>query len=349
MAVTTSPLQDSLSISRTASRLDARPILCRSRENAWERAEQLRQDLYVMLERICAERGLEALVLQSYPYMQPAWVKFESWIPAEPAMSARAAMTITILTRPYHRFEAVYKVEWEKHGKKGSVDDLYRCGEAQVTSLLTLLVAPPAPSLTQRRIRRLLSPVQLRQQAHQLWKPRNKVSMIRSDWIHKGSFLSVLAGAALLFASLQVPSLAPDAFVSAFDPSIPVSNDVPSRSMGVELTSSSPEVHRDAGQTSSLDGTDSRLNDGRLYEMRRIQARAGEPVAVRMRSSDFDTFLVLGEIKDGTFQTLQINDDGGDDGSNSRLEFVPATTGEYLVLFSSFEQGQTGTYTFEVQ
>ena len=130
------------------------------------------------------KRGIEALVLQSQPYVHPAWVKFESWRPTgEPGITARTSMTVTLSTQPYHRFEAIYKVEWEKHGQTGAIDHLYRFDESDMERMMNFLSSEPSRSLAARRVGRILKPVQLRQQAWQLWKPTNKVLTVRRDWL----------------------------------------------------------------------------------------------------------------------------------------------------------------------
>ncbi len=342
MTVVTLPPQDVLDRTSTSTPTDVRPILARSPENAWERTEQLRTHLYRLLERVCAERGVEALVLQSHAYAHPAWVKFESWLPTgEPGVTARAAMTVNIVTKPYHRYEAVYKVDWEKHGQKGVIDQLYRCGESEVERLLAFLGAQPASSLARRRVRRLLRPVQLRQQWYQVWKPRNTVAPIRRDWVRIASVASVAVGATMLtFGLLENGSGAGDTFAEVdLPPAIERASDVPA---------ASPPPAAGTVQSGSLDDTDPRLDDGRIYEMRTVQGQAGVPLVITMQSSDFDTFLILGHVLGGTFSPLETNDDGANDGTNSRLEYIPASTGEYVVLFSSYEPGRTGAYSFVV-
>jgi hypothetical protein len=325
--------------------VDARPILVRTPENAWERTEQLRADLYELFELACHRKGMEALVLQSYPYVHPAWVKFESWLPvSEPGVTARASITVTITARPYHRFEAVYKVDWEKHGQKGTTDKLYRFGDAQVEDALAFLAAPPAPGLARRRVRRLLKPVQLRQRWFELWKPRNKVTAVRRDWWSIGSLAALVAGTALLVAGAQDSGSVEPATFSATDFSAPP--------LAAPVATTAPPAPAAtaaaAARTGSLDLADPRLEDGRIYEALRFEAEAGRPFAVTMRSADFDTYLVLGETTTGSFTTLLTNDDGGG-GTDSRLEFLPPRSGEYIVLFSSYQAGRTGSYSYTLE
>lgn len=68
-----------------------------------------------------------------------------------------------------------------------------------------------------------------------------------------------------------------------------------------------------------------------------------------MQSEEFDTYLMLGQMVRGEFQTLEIDDDGGDSGTNSRLEYIPATGGRYVVVFTAFAEGEMGAYSFALQ
>jgi hypothetical protein len=341
MSITTSPLQDVLDRPAAAT-VDVRPILTRSDENAWEQTERIRAELYLLVERACAGQGIEALVLQSPPYAYPAWVKFESWTPrAVPAVTARATMTVTIVPTPYRRFEALYKVEWTKDGQSGVVDQLYQFGEVEVQGTFGVLTSPPSRGLTWRRVRWLLRPVQLRQQWFQLWKPTNKFTAIRRDWVPLVSIIALLAGAGLLIPGLQGSSSSSSSY--AFDTPALDSFETPSISPAPPDAAAVPTA---VPQSGALDDSDPRMNDGRIYELRTIQAAAGVPIVVTMRSTAFDTYLVLGQFVANEFTALQTNDDAGDDGTNSRIEFVPALGGEYVVLYSSYEPGRTGDYSF---
>jgi hypothetical protein len=193
--------------------------------------------------------------------------------------------------------------------------------------------------------------VQLRQKAYQLWKPRNTVPLVRRDWLMVGSLAAVVVGTLLLVGGLDGGPFAPDPFSSSFESTSSTFLSDPSTPMPVALDPPpvEPAPPLDTAQEGSLEETDPRLEDGRYYEMRTIRASAGEPIVVTMRSNEFDTFVVIGALKDGNFVALETNDDSGDDGSNSRLEYVPTASGEYVVLFSSYERGRTGDYTFSIR
>src|SRR5437763_982421 len=62
--------------------IDARPILHRTEDNIWVRTSQIRDQLYEAMSQVCAAEGIEALVLKSGPFVHPASVRFEAWMPA---------------------------------------------------------------------------------------------------------------------------------------------------------------------------------------------------------------------------------------------------------------------------
>jgi hypothetical protein len=346
---------------------DVRPILTRTRDNAWERTEQIRADLYQQLDILCARRELEALVLQSPAYVHPAWVKFESWSPTgEQGITARSSVIVNILTRPYHRYEAIYKIDWEKHGQKGTFDHVYEFGESELGRLIDLLMAAPTPSRARRAVKRILKPVQLRQQWWQLWKPKNNVSIIRRDWPLMFCVSSIILGVALLAVPFQNQStvsddlfpsgldtpVGPDPFAAAPAPEPPVAQptpDPPPPDERAPASSGFARIQLGDQLSGALDDADNRLGDGRLYEARAFAASAGTPVSITMRSTDFDTFLIVGRLVGGAFETLQTNDDGGGDGTNSQLDFMPPVDGEYLVVASSLDAGKSGRYSLSVR
>jgi hypothetical protein len=193
----------------------------------------------------------------------------------------------------------------------------------------------------------MLAPVQLRQKWYQLWKPRNKVPLVRRDRWLIASVGAVLGGAMLLISGFtELTAGDSSVLASLTDTSIPIDTNPGAIEESSENAVLPPPEGLPAARTSRLDDSDQRLDNGQLYELQMIPLRAGEPAVITMRSNDFDTLLTLGQFQNGSFVALETNDDAGDDGTNSRLEFVPTATGEYGVVFSSYEAGKTGTYTF---
>jgi Caspase domain/Bacterial pre-peptidase C-terminal domain len=104
-----------------------------------------------------------------------------------------------------------------------------------------------------------------------------------------------------------------------------------------------------AGQTVSgaLSTADPRMSDGSHYDDYVYRGRAGERVIITMRSSRFDTWLLLGEGTGDQFEQLDRDDDGAG-GTDSRLEITLPSTGVFVIRANSVEGGATGAYTLAV-
>ncbi|MFL6333278.1 MAG: S8 family serine peptidase [Pyrinomonadaceae bacterium] len=109
-----------------------------------------------------------------------------------------------------------------------------------------------------------------------------------------------------------------------------------------------PSTPVSVGQTVSgtLTVADCRLSDGSFFDSYSFSGVAGQEVFVSLRSSTFDTYLLLLN-PDGSL--LSEDDDGGG-GSNSRIPAGGGTlslpsTGTYRILANSFEPNVTGAYS----
>lgn len=100
----------------------------------------------------------------------------------------------------------------------------------------------------------------------------------------------------------------------------------------------------------TLTGEDAVLDGNVHYQEWTFQGEASDRIRVRMRSDDFDSYLVLGrEGSDGSFQELASNDDAPDeDGLHSLVEFQLPSSGTYVIRARSFGGGATGRYTLEL-
>jgi hypothetical protein len=337
---------------------DARPILRRSDSNIWERTEHMRADLERVLEERCRDRSIDALTLQSDPYVHPAWVKFECWLPkADPAVTARSWMTITITAMPYHRFEAIYKVEWEKHGHKGVIDQLHTCGEAELAGMIEFLSEAPGnpfSGLWRSRAYKLLRPMQLRQQAWQIWKPRNKVEGVRRDRLAVASVGTLVLGLILLLNA--TPASVARTFAHSYLPSI---LRVPSGSLAPAIALAATRSFQEQNRPSEhmlTAGVDSdgvlteqhpTRGNGAPYQLWTYRAQAGERFVVTLRSDQFDSYLIIGHFEGDTFTPLGQNDDFGD-ASHSRLEVTAPESREYVVVASALGPA-AGRYTLRVE
>lgn len=359
--------------------VDARPILRRTDDNLWDRTENLRSQLYGLIEDTCLKLGLEALVLQSDPYVHPAWVKVESWKPEQDgALTARSSLMVTITAMPYHRYEAVYRVAWEKQGRGGMKDHLYAFREHEVAQMLrVLLTGPSLPPFGDGEVKWILGPLQLRTEWWQLWRPRNKVVALRQDWARAASGALLVAGALITLGTLAAQS---DDFegggddLSMYDTTaagVPPANDtiaapVYPDTMAVvattdtvittvwsdtttgEASSSGPGSIFPYQEVAGYLGPDDPVFAGttaHYEEWRYVAQQGGERITVSMRSNDFDSFVTVGQRVGGSWTTLAFPADTLADGMNSQLEVVLPAAGEYAIAAGSALPDRTGNYT----
>jgi hypothetical protein len=67
-----------------------------------------------------------------------------------------------------------------------------------------------------------------------------------------------------------------------------------------------------------------------------------------MRSSAFDSYLAFGRIEDGSFNTLESDDDSGG-GEDAQVEFNITRDGEYAIRANSLFENVTGAYSVQLQ
>lgn len=76
----------------------------------------------------------------------------------------------------------------------------------------------------------------------------------------------------------------------------------------------------------------------------RFEGREGQRVRIDMTSRDFDTYL---ELFDENRVSLDDDDDGGPEGTNSRLTFTLPATGSYIIEARAFAEA-TGDYSLSI-
>ena len=93
----------------------------------------------------------------------------------------------------------------------------------------------------------------------------------------------------------------------------------------------------------TLQNGDVQLESGEYVDTFTFSAERGQRVAAELTSSAFDAYIIL-----TTPSGEQIDNDDGEDGTNSRLDQVLAEDGEYQVMVTSYSPGETGSYRFSV-
>lgn len=86
----------------------------------------------------------------------------------------------------------------------------------------------------------------------------------------------------------------------------------------------------------------------RMYDAYTFTGRSGQRIVAHMESADFDTYLNLGRMENGQFVSVATDDDGGEEGTNSRLAHVLDEDGQYVIRASSYG-AQGGAYTLAVE
>jgi hypothetical protein len=93
-----------------------------------------------------------------------------------------------------------------------------------------------------------------------------------------------------------------------------------------------------------LEKGDSQLDENEYYDTYPFQGGTGDAVVVELHSSEFDTYLALVAPSGADTQ----NDDYQSSTTRSRIEKVLDETGEWRVLVTSFEAGETGAYDLSI-
>lgn len=98
------------------------------------------------------------------------------------------------------------------------------------------------------------------------------------------------------------------------------------------------------GQTlsGSLSGDAPTLRSGEYMRTYALRGRAGDRVELRLRSSGFDPYVFI--TGPGDFSAANDDDESGQDGTNSRLIVTLPADGEYQVVATSYEPGETGDF-----
>lgn len=100
----------------------------------------------------------------------------------------------------------------------------------------------------------------------------------------------------------------------------------------------------------SADGrlnADSRVNDGGVRaDAYRFTGSAGQRIDATLNSDAFDAYL---ELFDASGQRLAQDDDGGDEGTNSRILFTLPSAGEYTLQARAYSGNGEGGYTLALR
>ena len=94
----------------------------------------------------------------------------------------------------------------------------------------------------------------------------------------------------------------------------------------------------------TLDPSDSRLNDGSLYDVYSLSGQAGKMVSIQLTSNAFDTYLI---VVDSNNQTIGENDDYRT-GTDSLVTIKVPVDGSYKIITNSYDTDAVGSYSLTV-
>lgn len=160
-----------------AVRTDVRPIIPRVSQGVFQRTDLACDQIYGHATEALSRKGFNGHVLRARSLSHPSWVAIELWIPIQDdlLLTQRSSATVRISAMPYHRFEIVYDVEFDRCGRKSLIKGLNGFGLKEVEATVAYLVGEgPKPAFSNH---------QLRRRWWELWKPENKPSALSRDWL----------------------------------------------------------------------------------------------------------------------------------------------------------------------
>lgn len=141
----------------------------------------------------------------------------------------------------------------------------------------------------------------------------------------------------------QPDGLSWDAVVKAIANNSPSSNNSYSPSTKQDLSNEEILLETEG----ALEDNDLVLpQDGSFYDEHTFEGRAGQPVAIDLESSDFDTFLIL---FDPQGQVVGQHDDISQDNLNSTLNVTLPADGTYTVVANGFDSNSKGQYRLTIR
>ena len=98
-------------------------------------------------------------------------------------------------------------------------------------------------------------------------------------------------------------------------------------------------------RSGTLAAGDTTLNSGEFLDQYNFQWTVGQRFAIDVRSSDFDTYLI---VKPPTGAQIDNDDRNQSAGTDAGYDLDVSQTGTWQVLVTSFRPGEVGTYTLSI-
>jgi len=107
-------------------------------------------------------------------------------------------------------------------------------------------------------------------------------------------------------------------------------------------------IEPNSEMSGALDDSDPVTEDGSFYDYWTYQGRSGERLKITMTSDDFDTYVSIGTVQNGSFNEISSNDDGPE-GTNSVLEVTLPSSGTFTIRAKALSGENSGDYKLKVE
>lgn len=98
----------------------------------------------------------------------------------------------------------------------------------------------------------------------------------------------------------------------------------------------------------SLSDLDSLTDEGQSYDAYEFKTKADEKLRFSVISATFDAMVEVGELNDGDWRSIEVDDDGLS-GNHARLDWTAPRDGTYQVRVRGYRPGSSGDYSLIVE
>jgi hypothetical protein len=183
-----------------APTVDVKPLINRNKDNVTDKVEAVRDRIYDYFHQACAAEGVDAVILKSYPFSVPVWVKFQCWIrrTGDEHLTDRSTAILIILPREFHYYDHEINLEIREGQKIKNYRSIVELDPANVKALVHYML--------RRTDFNIFGFKRVRTRWWELWLPRNEVTRLGKDWLGLSMPLLFIIGFLFLLA---IPLIGP--------------------------------------------------------------------------------------------------------------------------------------------
>ncbi|HEX2077080.1 MAG TPA: hypothetical protein VHG08_05205 [Longimicrobium sp.] len=110
-------------------------------------------------------------------------------------------------------------------------------------------------------------------------------------------------------------------------------------------TGTFPTLRVGQSVSGTISETDPAFFEGGHFKVYQFQASPGRRYVATMESADFDTYITVARTVGGVTDHMLTDDDGGPEGTDSRLRFTVPEAGTYLLIAQALSEEGTGAFS----